>query len=199
MDEKERISFARAMLAIVDGVMSGEISNEHAANRLKSGARWLAETTKTEEAGIEPPKASERLMASMDEVRDIFEYWQTATGRPKAKLDNKRVGIIRSALARFSAAQLKHIVKWASEDDFYGGLNERGKRYDWIETLFRSVSRIEDLLERSAWSTSRGAVDEFREKRRLEEESARALREGRIEDYNQMQLDLEESEDDAID
>lgn len=187
MDSDEKIAFSRAMLKIVDGVMSGEMTEEYAAKRLENGAEWLRTRFRLDGSPETPKQKSERLKPSMDEVRAVFDHWKITTHRPRAVLDQSRVVRIRQSLKHFSVAQLQHIASWAINDDFFSGVNERGERYDTIESLYTNVPRIEKNLERSGWGDNRVNF----ERRSLEEESALALKEGRVDEYNQLQLEIE--------
>lgn len=199
-DLRPRVAFAVAMGQVVDGVLRGSLSFEAAAARLRAGATWCEGQAKGEEQA--PPEDSAKLGPTMDEVRAVFDFWRTATKRPRAELPQSRVRIIRSALKVFSAAQLNHITLWATRDDHYSGGNDRGKRYDVPETMFRSVARIEDLLERSGWKGScvepadvssaeaQAAIDREARLDDLKRRAREALEDDRIEDHNRLQEEI---------
>jgi len=194
MNEEQRVAFSRSILKIADGVLGGELEAGAVIERFKAGITWLKRVEKPTATGSSPPE-SERLGPTPAEVRDIFDHWQKATNRPTAVLDTKRKGIIRRGLANFSAVKIKHLVAWCAQDSFYSGANDRNKRYDWLETMLRSNSRIEELLERSAWgnTVSLGdddGLEQARKRKHLERESLQALKEHRTDDYNRLEEEL---------
>lgn len=199
-DLRPRVAFALAMGEVVDGVLRGSLSFEAAAGRLRAGAQWCEGQAKGEAAT--PPEDSAKLGPTMDEVRAVFDFWRTATKRPRAELPQSRVRIIRAALKTFSAAQLNHITLWATRDDHYSGANDRGKRYDTPETMFRSVARIEDLLERSGWNgacvdpadvssvEAQAAIEREARLEDLKRRAREALEDDRIEEHNRLQEEI---------
>ncbi len=195
------MAFALAMGRTVDGVLSGALSFESAAARLRAGATWCEQQISG--AAEAPPEDSATLGLTMDEVRAVFDFWRTATKRPRAELPASRVRIIRAALKTFSASQLNHVTLWAARDEHYSGANDRGKRYDNPETMFRSVARIEDLLERSQWkpgacvesadvssAEAQAAITREEKLADLKRRAREALEDDRIEAYNALQEEI---------
>ena len=200
-DLRPRVAFALAMGEVVDGVLRGSLSFEAAAARLRAGATWCDGQAKGE--AVAPPEDSAKLGPTMEEVRAVFDFWRTATKRPHAELPASRVRIIRAALKVFSAAQLNHVTLWATRDDHYSGANDRGKRYDVPETMFRSVARIEDLLERSQWkpgacvepadvssAEAQAAIEREARLDDLKRRAKEAFEDDRIEEGNRLQEEI---------
>jgi len=151
MDLPERkATFAGWLGLLVSQVVNDEITPAMTAERLRFAAdaveKWGA--PQPEES---PPQAAERLQASPREVEALFEFWGKVTSRPNHKLTHGRRRILKRSLRDFSAAQLQAVIRWAVTDEHYSGDNDRGTRYDTIETMFRSTERIESLLEKSGW------------------------------------------------
>lgn len=194
MTDDQRKAFVRAMLRIVDGVLSGELEPGHAAKRLEQGAKWCQKAARPVEEGAKAPVESASLGPSMDEVRAVFEHWREASGRPRAKLDSHK-DVIRRALKTFSVDDLKSVASWARHDDWFQGLSDGGDRRDWPGYMYRSAKRIEELLERAnkAGIGEGAAVIEFDKARRfreLEAAAEEALREDRTDEYNELQKQL---------
>lgn len=79
-------------------------------------------------------------------VREVFEHWQETSGHNRAKLTTDRRQKIRARLRTFSADELKEAIANACSDPFYQGDNDRGTRYDWIETLLKNDAAVDRHL-----------------------------------------------------
>lgn len=94
----------------------------------------------------DPPQVDSR--PRKDEGIDrVFEHWKAEHDHPRARLDEKRRGRIRSRLKRFTVDQLCAALTRAKLDPFLMGDNKHGRRYDGIETLLRDDAQVERLLE----------------------------------------------------
>lgn len=81
-------------------------------------------------------------------VREVFTEWQTVHGHPNAKLDPDRTKRIRSGLAHFTPEQLKQAIRGALKDEWLMGRDPKSTRkYDGLETILKSPSQIERLIE----------------------------------------------------
>ena len=118
------------MRLIVGRIASGDMTPSEAARRLRDGADWIMD-----QSGNGP---------SSSQIREVFEYWQTATGRPGTILTTDRRKKIKARLRARPVEALKHVIQWATHDDFFSD-------HDTIETLFRSDGKLEDYLSKSGW------------------------------------------------
>lgn len=106
------------------------------------------------ELGPAPPKAK----TDMVEVRKVFEFWQREHGHPRAKLDKARTNKIRQRLADgFTVHELCCAIRGAKRDDFLMGRDPKsnGTVYDDLESLLRTVAKVEKLM--ALMGKSRGA------------------------------------------
>lgn len=79
-------------------------------------------------------------------VADLFAYWQTTTGHPQAKLTKDRRAKIEARLREgYTAEQIRKAIDGAARAAF---VNESGKRFDDIELICRSGSKLESFIER---------------------------------------------------
>lgn len=81
-----------------------------------------------------------------DGVREVFEHWRDVSGHTAAKLTKERKAKIRTRLSTFSPPELKTAITNACNDPFYRGDNDRGKRYDFIETLLKNDASVDRHL-----------------------------------------------------
>lgn len=84
-----------------------------------------------------------------EDVRRIFEYWRSKTGRNnRTVLDNDRVKIINSRMEEgWTAEEMMLAVDGLMLDPFWTGQNDRGTAYTGIEHVFKNAARIERLIE----------------------------------------------------
>lgn len=115
-----------------------------------------------------------------DEVRSIFAHWQTATKRPGAKLDPKRESVIRAALKRHPADDLRRAIDGYAVSPWHQGENDRGRRYDGLELILRDAAHVEagvDLAgahgpdkadSEDLWAKGLRELEELTQRRRAE-------------------------------
>lgn len=103
----------------------------------------MAEVAKGAECEL---RAEERRDGMVDFV---FAYWATATRHQNALLDQKRVVRLRRRLEenRDDVNELCYVVDGLKKDRGLMGENERGRKYDGIETIFRDRGMVEHLAE----------------------------------------------------
>lgn len=78
-----------------------------------------------------------------DVVRQIFEYWQSVWSKPRAKLDPKRHGVIKRALATYDPQSLKDSISGYRLSQFHLGQNDKNRTYDDIELFLRDAAHID--------------------------------------------------------
>lgn len=76
-------------------------------------------------------------------MKEVFEHWRETSGHARADLTSDRKTKIRARLKRFSVDDLKRAIDGACANPFYLGDNDRGQRYDFPETIFKSDSATE--------------------------------------------------------
>ena len=198
LDDTAKIKLARGLSQILAGFLAGQLEPSVVAERLRAAAKWLesAEDSKSSTPAAGPGGPTPK------EVRAVFDYWATRTGRANRNpvLSPQRSATIRARLAEgFSAAQLNAITDWCVTDPHYSGANDRNKRYDWPETMFRSASRVEDLLERAGSTAlqqqstlSPAAAEKAKEIAALAKRADEAEARGDTETYNDIQKRIRE-------
>lgn len=79
----------------------------------------------------------------------VFEHWQKVMDKPRAKLDNKRSGLIANCLKKYNLAELKQAIDGCSKSDFHMGKNPRCTKYNEISNIFRDNEKLEKFIELS--------------------------------------------------
>jgi len=191
MDLASKVIFVKGLHELSDLVLEDKIEIKALAARLKGAADWVESLEAFE---LEGKKAKRKVNEPTDdEIHQVFAYWQSATKRPSTKLTPARRAKIRARLADgFSVEDLCSVVDYASESEFHQGRNDRGNRYDWLESILRSTERVEQHLEKRGESRPANvAHDDLGELARLESDADEALDEGRIDEYNKIQGTIE--------
>ncbi len=80
------------------------------------------------------------------DVMKIFQYWQEVMQHPTARLDEKRQRLIQKNLALYSVSELQDAIDGCASSPYHMGDNERGKRYDSLELIFRHADKIEGFI-----------------------------------------------------
>ena len=79
-------------------------------------------------------------------IKEVFEHWQLVLNHGKAKLDNKRSGLINRALKSYNIDELKRAIDGCKSSAFHMGENEVSKKYDQISLIFRDSEHIENFM-----------------------------------------------------
>jgi len=200
----DRAAFVRSMLRIVDAVIADAIDADTVAKRLRSGADWIVE--RNFDLGDAAPTAKPDVFDDVDDddVKAVFDHWTTVTKRPRARLTGGRRKKIRSRLKEFSVTQLRAAIDVAAADPFWGGEENRtNARQDQIERVLASTERVEGFVERAGdrlrlMTRADGSLLDQSESEQLgllEASAKEALREGRHEDFNELQAELRRARD----
>lgn len=80
------------------------------------------------------------------EVQAVFSHWQTVMGKARARLDEKRIKLIRHALRNYSEADLCDAINGCRASPFHMGENDRHTRFDGIELILRDSSHIDKFI-----------------------------------------------------
>jgi hypothetical protein len=94
----------------------------------------------TEPVERSAPDSSE---VKREAIEKVFDHWRDVHGHPQAKLDDKRRRVIRSALAKYSEADLCMAISGYRNSPHHMGQNERSTVYDDIELLLRDAKHID--------------------------------------------------------
>ena len=87
---------------------------------------------------VKPPSPSER----------IFEHWKTATGKPKAKADPKRLRLIQARLDEgYTEDDLRASIGWYAKSPFHCGENDRHKKYLGLDLMLRDAAHVDAGLD----------------------------------------------------
>lgn len=144
-----------------------------------SGAR---EGTPTGPSGASAPLL---LLPDEPEVTSaehrVFAHWQTATKRPRANLDAKRLRLIRDRLKSYSVEDLCRAIDGYARSAWHQGENDRGKRFDDLGLILRDSAQVEKGWDYEAANPANAAppAEDFWEKglRELAELTERKRRE----------------------
>ena len=93
---------------------------------------------------VEPVRLDARRQG---EVSELFAYWQQRCGHGHAKLTPDRKRKIAARLREgYTPEQIRTAIDGAAQAAFVG---ENGKRYDDLELICRTGSKLEDFIERA--------------------------------------------------
>jgi hypothetical protein len=106
--------------------------------------------------------AGTRDRLNADELRDtqaelVFAYWQAQLNHRDALFDRKRLSRLRERLRENSGNvhELLYVVDGTLKDQNLMGQNERGRKYDGIETIFRERAQVERLAALGGFAAGR--------------------------------------------
>lgn len=81
------------------------------------------------------------------DARALFEYWQSRCSHPGAKPTRDRLVKVRARLAEgYTAEQVRLAIDGAARGAF---VNEQGRRFDDLELICRSGSKLESFIDRA--------------------------------------------------
>lgn len=108
-------------------------------------AGWMIRELDVRAAKTKKPTAP----ASRELTKKIEAVWGGYTqimAKPRARLDDKRRGLIRRALDLYTHEELVNAVKGYTYSPFHMGDNDKRKRWDDIELLLRDAKHIDEGL-----------------------------------------------------
>lgn len=110
-------------------------------------------------------------------VNEAFAYWREKCGHPQAKPTRDRLAKVRARLAEgYSLDAIREAIDGAASAAF---VNEQGKRFDDLELICRSGSKLEDFIGRATQKAPPMQIsgEEYAEKMaaKSKRESARQL------------------------
>lgn len=83
----------------------------------------------------------------VEQVTEVFEFWQKVMKKPKAKLDDKRSKLISTQLKSFSIEDLKTAIVGCSKSVWHMGMNPQKTEYNQISNIFSNVELVEKFIE----------------------------------------------------
>lgn len=100
------------------------------------------------------PKKETNTAAYGSIVAGLFAYWQEQTKHPTAKLTDDRRARVETRLREgYTPEQIRQAIDGAARGAF---VNDTGKRFDDIELICRTGSKLEGFIERAS-STASGS------------------------------------------
>lgn len=121
--------------------------------------------TVTETITEEDANASSSELATPDpDVREVFEYWVTKTGRnpTRTKLTPGRRDRIRTRLKEFSAVDLKRAIDGVMASEHHRSQTD----YTDLTSCFRSTERVENHIARATAASPKGQTQPTSEDRK---------------------------------
>lgn len=87
-------------------------------------------------------------MSTCVDVASVFDHWRERMGHTKAKLDEKRKKLIRSALKTgYTKDDLIEAIDGCAKSPFHMGNNDRGSVFDGLDLILRSASKIDSFIK----------------------------------------------------
>jgi hypothetical protein len=128
------------------------------------------ETTKSDSAETAKSKSEESQHSLKDTetitdntaqnktlVYEVFDYWRKVMEKPKSNLTRERRKAIEGRLRDgYTVEQIKGAIDGCSRSAFHMGENDQGRRYDDLELICRSGSKLEGFLQYGAEWERRG-------------------------------------------
>ena len=130
-------------------------------------------------------KAAEREKVRLG-AEEVFGYWRTVTGQPKASLLDGRRRLIQARMKDgFSVAQLKRAIDGAAASEFHAG------KYDWLETIFANGARVEQMIARAGDTAPEAVTLDDKRIETLKRRAREALKDGRHDEYEAINRELQ--------
>jgi hypothetical protein len=84
----------------------------------------------------------------LDDVEEVFAYWQSTLKHPRAKLDRKRRDKIRLRLKDgYSTSDLMAAIDGIRKSAHHMGQNQQGQVYDDIELICRDAPHVDKFIK----------------------------------------------------
>ncbi len=93
-----------------------------------------------------PLSLSDKSNKADTDVQIVFDHWCNVMKHCKAKLDSKRIRIIKSALRSYSIDDLKSAIDGCSLSAYHMGQNDTKTKYDGLELILRDAEHIERFV-----------------------------------------------------
>lgn len=177
---------------ILAELLAGRIEPGDVPERLRRLADWV-ESGKATATVAQAARAAEAESNILAQAHEVYAYWLRATKRsPNAnKFTMERRRHVTARLRDgYSVEKIRRAIDACAASPFHQGDNDRGQRYDDLVNICRNATRLEQLMEQTTGlagteSLAFGAptTDRQEELERLRQDAAKALKEGRHDDY----------------
>lgn len=131
--------------------VSPEIGPPKSKNRTKTSPKTVP--AYKEEPDHEPTQLTNPLEPEEIHVellpadQQVFEFWKLELNHPKSKLDAKRQRAVKARLKDgYSVDDLCNAVRGCKLSPFYMGANKQDKKFDDLEMICRSGSKVDEFL-----------------------------------------------------
>lgn len=112
----------------------------------------------------------------------LFDFWRAKTGHQNAQPTRDRERRVVARLREgYTEQQIQRGILGCARSDWHRGENPEGRRYDDLELICRSGSKLEKFI---ALADEGGGDAVDADVAALTEQADRALREGRLDDYH---------------
>ncbi len=89
--------------------------------------------------------------SSLSDARTVFEHWQQRLGHQDAKFtDDRKAKIVARLREGFTVERLMQAIDGCASSKHNMGENERGRRYDSIDLIFRNAGKVDEFAEMAA-------------------------------------------------
>ncbi len=96
--------------------------------------------------GKVPPR-EKMLPPDLLAITRVFEHWKTVHRHPNAKLDPKRMTLLRQRLAEYSEADLCQSISGYCNSPHHMGQNDKATVYDALELFMRDAAHVDAGLK----------------------------------------------------
>lgn len=118
--------------------------SEQGQNKHRTSTEQAQNNTIRSKESKEVKKKENNVVSAACESTDVFEHWKELMKHPKAKLDPKRITLIRKALKLgYTVDELKSCITGYTHSPFHMGDNDRRTRYDNLELILRDAGKID--------------------------------------------------------
>lgn len=110
-------------------------------------------------------KSKSELAAKVpaSQIKEIFDYWKQAMGKPRSVLDSKRSRDIGWAIAVYGMDGAREAIDGCKASPFHMGENDRNTCYNDVTLIFRDAERVERFHEQLEKNTKKSAKEKWLE------------------------------------
>ena len=149
----ERTELVVRLAALIQGVAGEKLTDVEVAESLGKLVVDIRADTQMQLVGVPVPEA-QAPKSDAQSVMEVFSYWKSMTGHTTARMLPERAQKIRARLRHFTVVDLKQAVDGVMLSAHHMGDNASGEQYNWIETIFKTNSTVEQHMARARSSIS---------------------------------------------